>query len=75
MFLPTNKPSATNNFWSGRDMTGFRNLAIHEYTSIDLDKLKYIIELCARQKNYRVIPEIFVLKNYPESSVFLLDPG
>jgi len=56
-------------------MTGFRNLAIHEYTSIDLDKLKYIIELCARQKNYRVIPEIFVLKNYPESSVFLLDPG
>ena len=25
-------------------MVGFRNLAIHEYTSIDIDKLKYIIE-------------------------------
>lgn len=27
-----------------KSMVGFRNLAIHEYTSIDVDKLKYIIE-------------------------------
>ena len=25
-------------------MVGFRNLAIHEYTSLDIEKLKYIIE-------------------------------
>jgi len=37
--------------------------------------LHYNFLLCTRQKKYRVIPEIFVLKNYPESSVFLLDPG
>ncbi|OGV25589.1 MAG: hypothetical protein A3F18_08280 [Legionellales bacterium RIFCSPHIGHO2_12_FULL_37_14] len=27
-----------------KSMVGFRNLAIHEYTSIDIDKLKHIIE-------------------------------
>ena len=27
-----------------KNMVGFRNIAIHEYTAIDLDRLKYIIE-------------------------------
>ncbi|OGT51958.1 MAG: hypothetical protein A3I77_06725 [Gammaproteobacteria bacterium RIFCSPLOWO2_02_FULL_42_14] len=40
-----------------------------------LNGSEYFLKISVRQKNYRVIPEIFVLKNYPESSVFLLDPG